>query len=133
MWVKDTCYHNKRIINPEIGNIFIFIPNILGRTLFQFTKNDKKFSKLVLELLDIEPELINLKTIGADMVEAIAKGLKRVIPNIKVLYCVKHLKQREEIKLDSLIEKVTASAAEKNSSQSRDLERHTRRTKGSYL
>ena len=40
----------------------------------------------------MEPELINLKTIGADMEEAIAKGFKTVIPNIKVLYCVRHLK-----------------------------------------
>ena len=29
------------------------------------------------------------------------------------LYCVRHLKQRDAMKLDSLIEKVTAEAAEK--------------------
>ena len=120
MWVTDTCYHNKRVINSETGNNPIF----LGPTLFHFTKDDKTFSRLALELLDTEPELINLKTIGADMEEAIAKGFKRIIPNIKVLYCARHLKQRDEMKLDSLMEKVTASAAEKNSSQSRDLERH---------
>ena len=109
MWVTDTCYHNKRVINSETGNNPIF----LGPTLFHFTKDDKTFLRLVLELLDAEPELINLKTIGADMEEAIAKGFKRIIPNIKVLYCARHLKQRDEMKLDSLMEKVTASAAEK--------------------
>lgn len=39
------------------------------------------------------------------MEEAIAKEFKEVILNIKVLYCVRHLKQRDEMKLDSLIEK----------------------------
>ena len=76
------------MINPETGNNPIF----LGPTLFHFTMDDKTFSRLALELLDTEPELINLKAIGADMEEAIAKGFKRVIPNIKVLYCVRHLK-----------------------------------------
>ena len=39
------------------------------------------------------------------MEEAIAKEFKEVILNIKVLYCVRHLKQRDAMKLDSLIEK----------------------------
>ena len=84
------CYHNKTIINPETGSNFIF----LGPTLFHFTKDNKTFSGLALELLDMELELVNLKTIGTDMEEAIAKEFKRVIPNIKVLYCVRHFKQR---------------------------------------
>ena len=47
------------------------------------------------------------------MEEAIAKEFREVILNINVLYCVRHLKQRDEMKPDSLIEKVTAAAAEK--------------------
>ena len=47
------------------------------------------------------------------MEEAIAKEFREVILNINVLYCVRHLKQRDEMKPDSLIEKVTATAAEK--------------------
>ena len=47
------------------------------------------------------------------MEETIAKGFKRVIPNIKVLYCARHLKERDEMKLDRLMDKVTASGAEK--------------------
>ena len=47
------------------------------------------------------------------MEETIAKGFKRVIPSIKVLYCARHFKQRDEMKLDRLMDKVTASAAEK--------------------
>ena len=73
MWITDTCYHNKRVINPETGTNPIF----LGPTLFHFTKDDKKFSGLALELLDTDPELINVKTIGADMKEAITKEFKR--------------------------------------------------------
>ena len=55
------------------------------------------------------------------MEEAIAKGFKRIIPNIKVLYCVRHLKQNDEMKLDSLMGKVTASAAEKSQAKSEIL------------
>ena len=47
------------------------------------------------------------------MEAAIAKGFKRVIPNIKMLYCARHIKQRDKMKLDSLMGKVTASAAQK--------------------
>ena len=47
------------------------------------------------------------------MEEAIAKGFKRVILNIKVLNYARNFKQRDEIKLDSLMKKVIASAAEK--------------------
>ena len=72
MGVADARYHNKRIVNPEIGNNPIF----LGPTLFHFTKNDKTFSRLALELLDTDPELINLKTIGANIEEAITKDSK---------------------------------------------------------
>ena len=90
MWVTDTWYDNKRIINPETGNNPIF----LGPTLFHFTKTDKTFSILALELLDTEPELINSKSVAGDMEEAIAKGFKRLIPTIKVLYSVRHLRQR---------------------------------------
>ena len=39
--------------------------------------------------------------------------IQKSIPNTKVLYNARHFKQRDEIKLDSLMEKVTASAAEK--------------------
>ena len=81
--------------------------------MFHFNKDGKTFLRLVLELLDTEPELINLRTIGADVDEAIAMGFKRVFPNIKVLCCVRYLRQRDEMKLDSHMEKVTTSAAEK--------------------
>ena len=72
MGVADARYHNKRIVNPETGNNPIF----LGPTLSHFTKNDKTFSRLALELLDTDPELINLKTIGANIEEAITKDSK---------------------------------------------------------
>ena len=51
IWVTDTCYHDKRVINPETGHK----PILLGPTLFHMTKDDK--------------------TIGADMKKVIAKGL----------------------------------------------------------
>ena len=99
MWVTDKCYPSKRIIIPETQNN----PISLGPTLFCFTKDVKTFSILALELLDTQPDLINLKITGADMEEVIAKSDKRVILNIKLLYFVRHFKQRDEMKLNSLI------------------------------
>ena len=63
MWVTDRYYHNKNIFNPETENQPIF----LGPTLFQFTKDDKKFSRLAVELFDTDPEQINPKTTETDM------------------------------------------------------------------
>ena len=63
MWVTDRYYHNKNIFIPETENHPIF----LGPTLFQFTKDDKKFSRLAVELFDTDPGQINPKTFEADM------------------------------------------------------------------
>ena len=91
MEVTVTFYHNKRIINLEKGNKLMF----LGLTLSHFTKDDKTFSRLGLELLlRTEPELISFKTIGADMEETIAKGFKRVI-QILSWYIVSGILSRE--------------------------------------
>ena len=52
LWVADTCYHNKRMVNIETGNNLMF----LGPTLFHLTKNNKTYSRLAHELLDTERE-----------------------------------------------------------------------------
>lgn len=52
LWAADTCHHNKRMVNLEIGNNLMF----LGPTLFHFTNNDKTFSRIARELLDTERE-----------------------------------------------------------------------------
>ena len=58
---------------------------------------------------------------------------QRLIPNIKVLFSVRHLKHRDEMKLDSLMEKwknVTASAAEKTKARAEILNDIYRERKG---
>ena len=99
MWVTDTCYRNKRLVNPVNKQHPIFI----GPTLFHFTKDESTFSRLALELIDAEPKLVDLKFIGVDLEEAITEGMKRIIPNVNILYCVRHLKQRDEEKLKNLL------------------------------
>ena len=60
----------------------------------------------------METELSNLKTIGADMEEAIAKGFKIVIPNINVLFVSDILSRDIKMKLETVssAEKIQAKA-----------------------
>ena len=60
----------------------------------------------------METELNNLKTIGADMEEAIAKGFKIVIPNINVLFVSDILSRDIKMKLETVssAEKIQAKA-----------------------
>lgn len=110
MWVTDTCYRNQRLINPENDQHPIFP----GPALFHFTKDEQTFSRLALEMVDAEPGLANIKKIGVDMEEAIAKGFRRVISNASILYCVRHLQQRDYEKLEKLLTVIKAPPSEKN-------------------
>lgn len=79
------------------------------------------FSRLALELLDVDSQISTLHAIGVDLEDAIANGFKSIIPNLKILYCIRHLKQRDEAKLDKLLETVKASASSKGKSKSEIL------------
>ena len=61
----------------------------------------------------MSPELLNLKNIGLDMEEAIYNRIKNIFANVDQLYCVRHLSQQDEKKLDSLLSKVKCSASQK--------------------
>ena len=117
MWVTDTCYRNQRLTNPENGQHPIF----LGPTLFHFTKDEQTFSRLALEMVDADPALNNIKSIGVDLEEAISKGFKRIVSNADILYCVRHLQQRDHDKLEKLSAGIKASASEKNRAKSEIL------------
>ena len=94
MQVTDTCYRKKRLINPENGQHPIFS----GPTLLHFTKDDQTFSRLALEEVHAEPTLINIKSIGENLEEAICKG--------------------DYEKLENLTAAIKVSAAEKNRAKS---------------
>ena len=50
-WMTDTCYRNKRLINPKTKSHPVF----LGPMLFHFTKNKETFLRFALELFTSDP------------------------------------------------------------------------------
>ena len=49
-------------------------------------------------MMAVDSNISHLKKIGADMDEWIYNGAKAVIPEVKQLYCVRHLRLRDEKK-----------------------------------
>ena len=74
--------------------------------MFHFTKHEGAFGRFALELWAADPKLIELKNIGVDMESAIYQGFKNFIPSANRLLCVRRLKQRDEKKLDKLLNRV---------------------------
>ena len=99
MWMTDTCYRSKRLINPKTKSHPVF----LGPMLFHFTKNKETFLRFALELFTSDPGMSNLKHIGVDMESAIFNGFKTVFPSLESLLCVRHLSQRDAKKIDKLL------------------------------
>ena len=110
MWITDTSYRNKRLLNPTTGKHPVF----LGPVMLQFSKNEKTFGRFALELVSANPKLKHLKKIGVDFESAIFNGFSNIIPTVSRLICVHHLKKRDESKLLNLLGKARKSAAERN-------------------
>ena len=113
LWVTDSCYRNARIVNAT-GNHPVF----LGPLMFHFTKDESTFTRFALEMMALNASISRVKKIGVDMEEAIFNGINAVIPNSQALYCIRHLKQRDEAKLDKLFAKLGCTQAEKNKAKS---------------
>ena len=109
LWMTDTCYRNKRLINPRTQDHPVF----LGLMMFHFTKHDETFMGFALELFTSHPEILNLKCIGVDLESAIFNGFKAVFPNLGGLICVRHINGRNEIKIDKLIAKSKGDTSQK--------------------
>ena len=114
LWATDTCYRNKRLVNPRTGDNPLF----LGPTLLHFQKDEFTFSRFALEILAIKPEIGNLKKIGVDMEDAIFNGMKSIFKGLNRLLCVKHLKGRDQKKISKLLCKSTQSETERKTSMS---------------
>ena len=88
LWVTDTSYRNKWLLNPKTRKLPVF----LGPRMMHFTKGHLVFSHFAVELLAANPSLRDLRVIVVDMEEAIFGGFKAIIPTLNRLLCVKHLK-----------------------------------------
>ena len=83
LWITNTSYRNKRLINRESGKNPIFV----GPMMLHFTKNEGAFGRFALELLAADPKLIELKNLGFDRSQQYIKAL-RISYHQLTAYCV---------------------------------------------
>ena len=109
MWVTDSCYRNKRLIENHSGHDPVF----LGPVIFHFTKDNQTFTQFALVLQASNSETRKLKKIGIDMEDAIFNGVQSFLLDVAKLYCVRHIKQQDEMKTGKLLAKFKCSEDEK--------------------
>ena len=109
LWITDTSYRNKRLLNTTSGGH----PVHLGPIMLHFTKDDGTCGRFALELLSANPCLKDLKTLGVDLEAAIYSGFKSLIPGLGRLICVRHLMKRDELKLRDLLPKTGRNIADR--------------------
>ena len=83
IWVIDTSYKKKRLINPLRGKHPVFF----GPVMIHFTKYKATFRRFALELLSLKSNLKALKKVGVDLELATFKGFKSIIPLLSHLVC----------------------------------------------
>ena len=81
--------------------------------MLHFTKNEETFRQFCAELLSANPQLNGLTKIGVDMESAIFNGFKSLNKHLLQLYCVRHLRQRDEVAIKKLHEKSDMSSENK--------------------
>ena len=109
MWVTDSCYRNQRIVNDTTGKH----PVYLGPSIFHFTTDVNTFKRLGLEIQACDIRTRSLHKIGIDMEEAILQGVTSMFPDVQHLYCVHHLMQRDERKINFLLQKLDSRENER--------------------
>ena len=128
LWLTDTSYRNKRLLKESSGHSPVFF----GPCMLHFKKNDEAFSRFAMEMRVGNPGLLNLKAVGVDMESAIFNGFKVHFEKLSRLICVRHLQQRDEIKIESLLAKTRQSAAEKKHSKQEILKDMYGERQGTY-
>ena len=109
MWVTDSCYRNQRIVNNATGKH----PLYLGPSIFYFTKDVNTFKRFGLEIQACDIRTRSVHKIGINMEEAFLQGLTAMFPNVQHLYCVHHLMQRGEQKINCLLQKLDCRESER--------------------
>ena len=72
-------------------------------------------------MMKVYSNINHLKKVGTEMDESIYNGAVAVIPEVKQLYCVRHLGQHDEKTLDGLFGKTKCSVSERNHAQNEIL------------
>ena len=88
-------------------------PSHFGPCFISFCERRPNFTRFALELQASNPETRKLKKISIDMEDAIFNGVQWLFPDVSKLYCVRHMKQQDEIKIGNLLAKFKCSENEK--------------------
>ena len=100
------------------------VTSILWTGMFHFKKDEEAFTRFALEKSAGNPKLIELKTVGVDMESAIYQGFKSNFKDLPRCICVRHLQQRDERKIEKLLERTNKISPQKKKSKykiSKDL------------
>ena len=89
--------------------------------MFHCTKDDEAFSRFTSEIPIGNSGLDDRKILGVDMESAIYNGLKCHNQELSRLFCVRHLKKRDEEKMLKLLQKTNQSSAQKSHSKAEVL------------
>ena len=92
-----------------------------GNCFFPFTKDSQTFTRLALKLQASNPETRKLKNIGVDMEGTIFNGAQSLLPDVSKLCWIRHMKQRDEIKIGKLLARFKCSENEKVFKASRKI------------
>ena len=99
----------KRLISNTSG----VHPVYLCPTLLHFTKNAQTFTRFALEIQVCNTETKGIKKTGVDMEDAIYNRVKKIFPEAQQLYCVRNLKQRDEIQILKTMDRKKCTEKEK--------------------
>ena len=110
LWVTDTTYRNKRLINLETKKHPVF----LGPIMIHFTRDD--FARSALELLYANKDVRKLNQVGVDMESAIYNEFQHHFPDLCRLLCVRRLSKRDKSKLVKWLAKTNLSASQRQKS-----------------
>ena len=85
--------------------------------MFHFKKDEEAFRRFALEMCAENPKLIGLKAVDVDMESAIYQGFKSIFKGLSRFICVRHLQQRDETKIEKLLERTNQTSAQKKKSK----------------
>ena len=79
------------------------LPVFLRPLMFYFSNDKSIFSHFTLEMMAFDSNISLLAKVVTNMDESIYNGVKTVIPEVKQLFCVRHLCQRDKKKPERTI------------------------------
>ena len=85
--------------------------------MFHFKKDEEAFRRFALEMCAGNPKLTELEAVGVYMESAIYQGFKSIFKDLSRFICGRHLQQRDETKVEKLLERTNQTSAQKKKSR----------------